>query len=65
MNILEHYIAEVHNVKPYTEEWTKDYPKQFVKVDVTGDCYGTKKRFERIWTTDEWREILNKGYWLE
>ena len=65
MNILEQYIVEVHSVKPYTEEWTKVYPEEFVKVDVTRDCYGSKKRVERIWKTDEWSEILDKGYWME
>lgn len=66
MNRLEQYIVEVHSVTPYTEEWTDKFPgDEFVKVDVTRNCYGSKKRVNRIWTTEEWNEILNNGYWME
>ena len=59
---MENYIREVHSVKPYTEEWTKDYPEEFVEVEVT--LYGSKERIERVWTRSEWREILEKGHWM-
>ena len=49
MNILEQYIVEVHSVTPCLDEWTNEFPEDdFVKVDVTRNCYGAKKRVERI-----------------
>jgi hypothetical protein len=64
MNLLEQYIEEVHSIEPYTEEWTKKFDKDFVIVDVTTNCYGSKKRDKHIWTVKEWRNISAQGYYM-
>lgn len=59
MNVLPSTILTVHSVKPYEAEWTKVHPNTtFVEVDLTSDCYGTKSRTTRIWTTAEWTKVL-------
>ncbi|AXH71193.1 hypothetical protein BSP36_147 [Bacillus phage BSP36] len=65
MNILEQYIEEVHSVKPYTEDWTKEFPnKTFVEADITTNCYGQKKRAIHVFEEDEWETALEKGYYM-
>lgn len=58
MNLLEHYIVEVHDVKEY-----KKYPNM-LEVDVTYDCYGDKKRDKHFTSKDEWETSLARGYFL-
>ena len=65
MNLLEHYIKEVHSVKEYNEEWTKEFPdEKFVRVDITYDCYGSIERNFHVWNTDAWNRIKKKGYFM-
>lgn len=65
MNLLEIYIKKIHSVEPYNTEWTREFPdKEFVKVDVTTDCYGNVRREQRVFNTQEWEEIKKKGYWM-
>jgi hypothetical protein len=65
VNLLEHYIKEVHEVKPYTDEWTVKYDYPFVEVDVTVNCYGSIERKQgRIFSKPEWDQILEQGYFL-
>lgn len=64
MNILEHYIVEIHSVKPYTEEWTKEFPdNKFVEVDCTSDCWGSVERLTHIWTVKELDKHKEQGYY--
>ncbi len=64
MNILENYIKEIHSVKPYTEDWTKDFPdREFVEVDITVNCYGCIERKRDVFSTKEWEEIKEQGYY--
>lgn len=60
MNLLEHYIKEIHKVEEVKEDWGS-----FILVDVTVNCYG---RFERTTTsfmnTDEWEKAKEKGYYM-
>lgn len=58
MNLLEHYIIEVHDVIEYTAV------PGMIKVDVTYDCYGTIQRGTHITSKALWEEALNKGYYL-
>lgn len=63
MNILEHYIEEIHSVKPYTEEWTKEFPdRKFVEVDVTSNCWGCVERQKHVWTVVELAKHKEQGY---
>jgi hypothetical protein len=64
MNILEQYIEEVHNVRPYTAEWTKKFDKEFVEVDITTNCYGSKKRDTHVFSTVEWEKVVEQGYYM-
>lgn len=67
MNALENYIVEVHEVKPFTGDWTKEEwakDKEWVEVEHTTNCYGSKKRGKRIYTTADWETTLQQGfYW--
>ncbi|AIW03255.1 hypothetical protein CPT_Mater98 [Bacillus phage Mater] len=65
MNLLEQYIEEVISVKPYNESWTAKFPgKEFVKVELVTNCYGSKEKILRIWTKEEWTEIQEQGYYM-
>lgn len=64
MNILENYIVEIHDVSPCEEEWTKEFKKDFVKVDMTSNCYGNKTRKEHIFTVGMWGEVKSRGYYM-
>jgi hypothetical protein len=65
MNVLEHYILEVHNVEPYTAEWTSEFPdRDFISVDCTDDCYGHIKRAKHVWDKKEWAKIQEQGYYM-
>ncbi|ALA47902.1 hypothetical protein ABE137_12085 [Brevibacillus laterosporus] len=65
MNLLEHYIANVTFVEPYTEDWTDKFPdKQFVKVVLTANCYGQVETYQKVWTVDEWTKIQEQGYFM-
>lgn len=58
MNLLEHYIKEIHGI-----EYPKKYPDLIV-IDVTFDCYGNIKRDEYITTKDQWEKDVERGYFL-
>ena len=58
MNLLEHYIIEVHDVVEFTAV------PGMIKVDLTYDCYGTIQRGKHITSKEEWEKELAKGYYL-
>lgn len=58
MNLLEHYIIEVHDVTEFNEV------PGMIKVDVTYNCYGTVERGKYITSKELWEEALAKGYYL-
>lgn len=64
MNMLEQYIVEVHGIEAYTEEWTKQFEKEFVEVDVTINCYGSKERKKRVFAVEDWETYKAQGYWM-
>ena len=64
MNILEHYIKHVKEVKPYTADWTKEHPHEFLKITVDADCYGRVQEYNLIRTKEEWAEIKERGYFM-
>lgn len=60
MNLVEHYIVEVHDVVEITEDWGS-----FVMVDVTVNCYGHVSRQKTSFTDFvEWKKVREKGYYL-
>lgn len=64
MNILEHYIQEVKSVKPYTEEWTKEFNKEFVSVCVVTNCYGCIEERETVVSVEDWDIARERGYFM-
>lgn len=67
MNLLEHYIKEIHSVRKCEEEWTKDdyfKDEEYVEVDLTYDCYGSIKRTIRCWEKEYFEHIKEQGYFM-
>lgn len=65
MNLLENYLVEVHEIKPYEKDWTKEKEfegVEFLLVDATWDCYGRESRIKDIFRKEEWESIKEKGY---
>lgn len=58
MNILEHYILEVHQVIE-----CENVPGM-VKVDLTYDCWGSTQRDWHTTTKEAWEKELAQGYYL-
>ena len=64
MNLLEHYIQEIHSEKPYEAEWTKEFEKEFIKVDYTYDCYGGLTRTTQVFAKEQWEHFKIQGYFM-
>lgn len=65
MNLLEHYIKEIHSVKKCKKEWTKEFPgEEFVNVDLTYECYGCIERMVHTWNKYSWEQIQEQGYFM-
>ena len=60
MNLIEHYIKEVHGVRVVTQDWG-----EFVMVDMTTDSYGCIERRETMFPSiDEWEAVRVLGYFM-
>ena len=68
MNLLEHYIKEIHNVEDASDKYEKAIrhkPKvPLYEVDVTVDCYGVVDRLKKITTKSALEKANKKGYFL-
>lgn len=60
MNLLEHYLTKVHDVRPCNEEWAVG--KKLLYVTATFECYGRKSTTTDIYKEEEWEDIKEKGY---
>lgn len=56
MNILEHYIVEIHS--------EKDDGNGGVEVDFTDSCYGDRRRRMRRYSKERWEAIKARGYYM-
>lgn len=60
VNLLEQYIKEIHSVEEVKKPWGN-----YIKVDLTKECYG---RTDRVMTSfmdmEEWESIKAKGYYM-
>lgn len=69
MNLLEHYIKEVHSVEDVSNKFEEksDYPpnEPLLKVDLTYDCYGKVERGIKMFFKSEWDSAREKGYFME
>lgn len=68
MNLLEHYIKEIHNVDDVTDKFEEKngYPpnESIYRVDLTYICYGQTQRTTRIFYKSEWEDVKSKGYFM-
>lgn len=58
MNLLEHYIKEIHSIKEFEK-----YP-DMIEVDVTCYCYGSIQRVKHSTDKKQWQIDLEKGYFM-
>ena len=68
MNLLEHYIKEIHNVQDVSDNYEKAIrhkPKEpLYEVDVTVDCYGVVERMKKIMSKSALEQAKKQGYFL-
>lgn len=61
MNLLEHYIMEVYNVKKVDMK----NGGSFIMVDMMIDCYGRQQRIQTSFNTwEEWENVKKLGYYM-
>lgn len=66
MNLLEIYLKEIHEEKPYNPEWCRKFPnKEFVKVTATWINFGAEYKKTIVLNTKCWKQIKEQGYYLE
>ena len=63
MNLLEHYIIEIHSVKKCEEDWVEE-DWEILEVDLTHDCYGRIKRETYYWKKGMFEQIKKQGYFM-
>lgn len=56
MNLLEHYIIEVHEIIPG--------PDDAIIVIVTCDCYGIVEKTQHSTTRSQWDSDVKRGYFM-
>ena len=68
MNLLEHYIKEIHSVQDVSDKYEKairQKPKEpLYEVDVTVDCYGVVERMKKIMSKSALEQAKKQGYFL-
>ena len=68
MNLLEHYIKEIHSVQDISDKYekaTEQKPKEpLYEVDVTFDCYGVVERTRKIMSKSDLEQAKKQGYFL-
>ena len=68
MNLLEHYIKEIHSVQDVSDKFEKatgHKPKEpLYEVDVTVDCYGVVERTRKIMSKSDFEQAKKQGYFL-
>ena len=68
MNLLEHYIKEIHSVQDVSDKFARATglkPKEpLYEVDVTVDCYGVIERTRKIMSKSALEQAKKQGYFL-
>ena len=65
MNVVKVYLKEVHEEKPYTNDWCKQFPeKEFVKVTATWISFGEEYKKTIVLNAKLWEQIKEQGYYL-
>ncbi|MBR2492281.1 MAG: hypothetical protein IKB64_02275 [Paludibacteraceae bacterium] len=57
MNVVEHFIVEIHSEKD-------DVIEGFVEVDVTVNCYGNISRVKHSTSKRQWEIDKKNGYYM-
>ena len=69
MNLIEHYIKEIHNVTDVTSECKEINgcpPNETIyEVDLTYVCCGQAHRTIKIFSKSEWKSARSKGYFMD
>ena len=68
MNLLEHYIKEIHSVQDVSDKFEKATgrkPKEpLYEVDITVNCYGVIERMRKFMSKSEFEQAKKQGYFL-
>ena len=68
MNLLEHYIKEIHSIKDITNEFIECcgyVPNEpLLEVDLTYDCYGIIERSKMTFWKSNFEMVKNEGYFM-
>ena len=68
MNLLEHYIKEIHNVQDVSDKYVRatesELKEPLYEVDVTVDCYGVVERTRKIMSKSALEQAKKQGYFL-
>lgn len=61
MNLLEHYIEKI-----ISEDFiiNPNNDKEYYKVKMIVDCYGSKSETTQMFSVDDWKTIKQKGYYM-
>ena len=68
MNLLEHYIKEIHSVQDVSNKFEKatggEPKEQLYEVDITVNCYGVVERKRKFMSKSEFEQAKKQGYFL-
>lgn len=68
MNLLEHYIKEIHSVNDITNQFIKscgyEPAESLLEVDMTYNCYGVIERNKKTFWKSDFEEVKKHGYFM-
>lgn len=66
MNLLEHYIEEVYDVKTVDmKDGNDNIIMSFIAVDMMVECYGRHQRVQTSFANmEEWEAVKEQGYYM-
>lgn len=68
MNVLEHFIKEIHSVRDITEEFKQhsrcEPAEPLLQVDLTYDCYGIITRETKTFWKSDFERANKEGYFM-
>ena len=65
MNLVEVYLKEVHEEKPYINEAFKQFSdKEFIEVTAPWVSFGVEYKKTIVLSAEQWKQIKKQGYYL-
>ena len=68
MNLLEHYIKEIHSVQDVSDKFARATgckPKEpLYEIDITVNCFGVVERMRKFISKSEFEQVKKQGYFL-